>query len=792
MLKKVLLFFVLPLFCAVYSGELFDKGGKTLDFGKYSQGAADGQKMGENLIRNGDFEAEKEYQIKDISSGAKTLYAVGKFWQHANQVWPTTPAVRKNILESMTSRIETEPGTGNRIFVLENKPEIARFLEKSGKPSFCSKSVQKISLVPGQKPELYHFSVKVKGAWADIRNNKGLIFFCRFYNSSGKKITSSGLRLMQRFTMVPDKWQTFNCQVTVPPGTDLCSISVALYGIGKLHLDDLRFQKIIETDASVKLYPMYRFDNTVWLAAGQVNAVKFGMKNQRWQKQNNLRLHLLLPDGIEAVGCSGAGQLLKTVKQKSRQTEYIYDISRCGVSRNNYFSASPNVLLKARKNCGDKELSASCFLSRDNDRGSTTQFKIKVVPEFIARTPEIFKTGISDQNFDLNFRQKEAELFSGFYRNTGMNIIQGSADVSTLRNELHKQTGMPRAAIRYWLANGYRIGLRGYMFAPESIAFRGIDGKVLQGYVCPTAVYKKDKVLLQRLLPQIEGFLRYHEFCMPNWEPFVVNGLGCFCSRCRDEFIAYCRKNGNSPTAGEISVAWPKTVLIRYKDQWIRFRSKQHGALIKTLEELFVSAGKKLGKKAHFMPEFELFYTTEHGNYAAAQYNPLDFISELEWVALWGPYLYTHPNQIYQYYPGMNIVYLHACESVFDFLAKKMPGKKVPNLLAMPGGGEGGALSEPEALAMDILSAFAAGWQGAMPWTFPFGCDYRWWRAIAKANDAIARNEDIVMGGQKAPGIAEVISRTKLPRTFIPTDWREVNVNFQKEYPGVVGKSSLQ
>ena len=86
------------------------------------------------------------------------------------------------------------------------------------------------------------------------------------------------------------------------------------------------------------------------------------------------------------------------------------------------------------------------------------------------------------------------------------------------------------------------------------------------------------------------------------------------------------------------------------------------------------------------MPEFELFYVTKHGNYAAAQYNPLDFIGKLEWIALWGPYLYTHPNQVYQYYPGMNIVYLYGCEGVWDFLAENNHKGKIANFLAMPGG----------------------------------------------------------------------------------------------------------
>ena len=772
-------------------GQTLDPGGKSLDFGDYRISVPESGATGKNLIRNGNFEAESKDEIKEDPAGRKRRYKIVKPWGHQNQIWSSDAAVRKKILPFMRAYLENVPEEkrGN-ILVLENQPAIADSLDEKGRPMHSTKIYQLIPVETGDKPEIYHFSMMAKGSWNDVPGAKDFILFCRFYDRPDGKGKNTGTRLLHRFLVSPSEWQRVACQVVVPPKTKSCVISIALYGVGKIFLDDITFCKVMGKEAAAKLYPMYRFDNTAWLGAGQVNALKFGLKNQRWEKPRNLCLHLILPDGLKAVGCSGSGRLVKTVKQKDSMTEYVFRIN--SASKTSYFHTSPNVLIEAAENLKGKDLHGICFLSNDGDIGCREQFKIKVVPSFRAQTPKRFKTSMLDLNHDLDFQEKDAKRFSVFYRNTGMSMVHGTADFNKLRDELHKQTGMPRAATRYWIGNGYRLGWRGYEKTPDQIAFKGIDGKPVSSYVCPAAVYQRNEIVMQRLNSLIEKYLQNHEFAMPNWEPFVANGLGCFCDRCCSEFIAYCRKNNPKITEQDIRAGWPKKILGQHKTDWIKFRSQQHGGVIRTLEELFVAAGRKMGKDAHFAPEFELYFVTEKGNPSAAQYDPFDFLSELSWVVLWGPYLYTHPNQVYQYYPGMNIVVLYACENVADIIAKRLPKGKIPNLIAMPGGGYDGGISEPEALAMDTLSAFAAGWKGSIPWTFPFGCDYRWWKALAKANDIIARNEDVVLDGVKMPDSTELIPLTKLPKTYIPTSWRECNANLRKDYPYAVGKCIVQ
>ena len=79
----------------------------------------------------------------------------------------------------------------NRFLVLENKSSVARFLD-SGKPMFCSRVAQRVQIEPENAQVLYHFSARIKGRWAEIKNAKSLIFICRFYDSMDQKAKTTG------------------------------------------------------------------------------------------------------------------------------------------------------------------------------------------------------------------------------------------------------------------------------------------------------------------------------------------------------------------------------------------------------------------------------------------------------------------------------------------------------------------------------------------------------------------------------------------------------------------------
>ena len=782
---------------AVYAGPQLDRGGKSLDFENFPISRKAEKNDGENLIQNGTFDSEKPLFITEKDKSNR-YHWIGKYWRSRAQIWTKDEDLKGKIFPHICISTKSESSERKNVLILENRSEIIPYLDSEGKPMLANSLIQKIPLEESEHPGSYLFSMKAKGNFGNVPGLRRVMLICNFRDGTEKNAKSTGKPFLHKFSVKQGQWQDLNAKVTVPPGTKICEISICLYGVGKFSFDDIRFEKTKETKtASVKIYPMHLFDNTAYLGNGQANVIKFGIANQLWDNTKQVKLHLILPDGIKAIACSQQGKLTKTGKADGGNTEYVFDIGSWPLSKNNYFANSPNIILDVTAPASDRVLEEICYLSRNGEKGDIEHFKMRIVPSFKSRTPKLFKSGMCDLNGDLYFYDKAAECYADFYLNAGMNILHGYDGVNfrnVLWNELHDKNGMDRCSTVRWAANGCRFGYKGKI--PDEIAFLDIGGKpfkdrIQYSYVCPTVVYKEDPKFLAVMQPILDRELKNLEMALPNWEPYGLDGRGCFCARCREEFIQYARGKLNE---ADIRANWPKKVAAVYPEIWKKFRSVQHAKVVRTMEKLVSEAGKKLGKETHFIPEITWDSITRVGNAgsSAKQYDPLDYLDDLPWLAPWGPYLYSDTKKPYQYYPGLNIIQLFALEEMKNFVTKHSKNGKGPKLIAMPGGGYGGAMSEPEALAMDTVSAFVAGFNGSIPWTFPFGCDYRWWRALAKANDMIAQNEDVVFNGSKVSSSVTIKPQTKLPRILIPGNWEECLLGFANTIPTLKGQSILQ
>ena len=787
---------LLPLLAAavIYAEPKLDHGGKSLDFGKFQIPRKEQTAGGKNLIKNGNFDWENPLEITQIP-GRNLNRKVGKYWHSTALIWSKDDKLRKKIYPEMRIKAEKDSAGRKNVFVIENRMEAGRYLDGNGNPMLAVYLFQNVPLTASDKPESYWFRMKAKGNFCNVRGNRLVMLICSFKNGTGKEAVSTGKSLHHRFGIAQGSWQDLSVKVTVPPGTKICTVRICLYGLGKFAFDDIRFEKAKETkSASVKIYPMYLFDNTAYLGTGQANVVKFGTVNRLWNETKDVKLHLILPDGVAAVSCSRRGKLSGRKSLGGGKTEYVFDIGADPISRDSYFKRSPNIILNVTAPASERDLEGICFLSRNGKKGEIEHFKMRIVPSFRSRQPKLFKTGICDLQNDLIFTENAAESYADFYLHAGMNVIHSEDKPGLgLQNLLHKKYGLDRCVTPAWAVNGYRFGfIKGF---PNEIAFLDVEGKVVKyrGFpaVCPTAVYTEDPKFLGLMQPILDRELKRFELILPNWEPFVFDGRGCFCSRCRQEFIRYTKGKLKEQ---QIEESWPKKVAALYPEIWKKFRSIQHANVVRTMEKLVSETGKKMGKETHFVPEIEWATVTETGNSGpfAKQYDPLDYLNDLPWLAPWGPYLYTNTSKLYQYYPGLNIIQLFACEDMVKFINEHSRNGRKPKLIGMPGGGYGGAMSEPEALAMDTVSTFVAGFNGSIPWTFPFGCDYRWWRALARANDMIALNEDIVMNGSKVTGSVKIMPRTKLPSVLLPTHWGDSGSNFADRVPSVRGQSILQ
>ena len=99
---------------------------------------------------------------------------------------------------------------------------------------------------------------------------------------------------------------------------------------------------------------------------------------------------------------------------------------------------------------------------------------------------------------------------------------------------------------------------------------------------------------------------------MTNWEPYYLDSKGCFCERCRDEFIKYSK---GKPSKADIMAVWPKDLLRKYADEYFKFRSWQHGKLVVTLHKDVAALGRSAGKTSIFIPEVSWRCATHKHNH---------------------------------------------------------------------------------------------------------------------------------------------------------------------------------
>jgi hypothetical protein len=218
----------------------------------------------------------------------------------------------------------------------------------------------------------------------------------------------------------------------------------------------------------------------------------------------------------------------------------------------------------------------------------------------------------------------------------------------------------------------------------------------------------------------------------------------------------------------------------------MKFRSWQHGRLMVTLEKTVQKIGAKVGKDSHFIPEVSWSSMTPQMNFWSKQYNVTDYISELSWLEPWGPYNCWYWDKPYSYYPAPQLTSYLAAEQVKKFAESKAKPGRMPKLIAFPHGRMGDTtVSQPEAIAFEMLTYFLRRWQGAFLFTFPGGYDYRYWGKAAEANTLIARHEEMVERGKEVSSMLKIVPRTPCPEKpdFAP-DWAEPQPG-QGKLPGL-------
>ena len=750
MLGKSQLFFLLfaVQLTAGVSAAALDPGGVSVDLSVF-KGTPEVSGTGENLVRSGDFEDEKI----DLTKAASPWRGGWHIWQKGLK----NPAHRKRIADAMRRTVGDSGVKGSRCAVLHTPDEASCEQDADGNPWMSSYISQDILLPDSASFVKYTCSFTVRGRTRSAAGANSLNVFADFFDKEpgvpGAKTLRKGVNY--RVTL-PGEWERRSFSFAAPPHTRRLSLRFALYGQGKVFLDDVKVAKTpVAEKADIYVSPLSYLDNTCCIGENQPGVISFVMRNESRTKFKKLTLNLKIPPGFKFHGGNLDDSLVRCVKNPDGSSTVTCVVQRFVSSmpaEGHSVWLRPTVVLIPEVKPSEKRYPLTYSLSDGAWHGAEKSIDLKVIEAVRGKRPKYFITGIQTAH-EFSLPAEKLPVIREFLVRNGLNALHGGSDA--LKKEV-KKAGIVRFSTRHTLSNGYRLG--GNANRTEESYFRQADGKPFKlgmFKTCPVEIYSRGKFYRSEVYAMLKEMVLENDTAdhiMPNWELQGTKFKGCFCGRCKEEFLLWMKGKAKPE---EIRAKWPKRIIADYETQWVKFRSHQHAKVCQTLEEDIRELGRKAGKESHFIPEIEYSQLLEGGRKTFEQYSALDFLEKLPWLDPWGPYVFADFTEKYIYLPGIHLLSFAAGEENKLFVKRhvKVPARR-PRLIAMPQGFQCGSwVTEPEAIAFDTLSYFVNAWAGSICYYFPQGYDQRYWNALARANEIIASHEEIVLKGRPTDAV---------------------------------------
>ena len=782
-MKKILTMGIAAAALGVFA---LDPGGVSVDL-SVLKGGTDAGNNAVNLFKCGDFEGENVFNTKTAP------------WSGGSYVWSKglkDQAHRQRIISKHQRFIDPKGGVNGSACAVILTPEgLAAEQNVDGNPWMASSFSQRVGLPDSNVPVKYSLIFMTRGSTGKAAGINRLRIFVHFYDQSPGiyKNVKRTRDVINHAVMLSREFEPRALTFVAPPHTKRLDISFTLYGQGKVCLDDVKLVKVeMKEGASVYVTPWSFLDNTYCIGEKQPGTILFEMQNEKGVKYKQLRLVLRIPAGFKLHSGNENNILLSEKKNPDGSAEAVFDLRRYlpGIPKDGYgMWSAPSVTLIPEVARSAKTYPLEYHLAEGEWKSETKTLQLKVIEPPQGRRPKQFVTGVQLVH-EFNLPAAKISVIRDFLDRVGLNAVHGGS-VTVAKSV--KTAGMARYTQPHLLCNGYRLG--GTKNRTQESYFRQMDGTPFKRSMvktCPVEVYKRGKFYRSEVLGMLEKLLVTNDTAdqiMPNWEPYYLDYKGCFCDRCREEFVTWMKGKAKPE---EVRAKWPRQIIDSYRDQWIKFRGWQHGRLCVTLEKDINAIGRKAGKDSHFMPEIAWSQLIEAEKKSFALYSPLDYMAELPWLEPWGPYIFSSFTERYTYYPGIHLITYTAGYDNKAFVRRyvKDPAKR-PKLIALPHSFQCGTwITEPEAFAFETLGFFLQGWEGSFGYYFPRGYDHRYWNALAKANRIIADFEGVVMKGQEVKS-ASMELLTPAPRPFFPAYWSEGG-NFKKRLPALADAAIVQ
>lgn len=779
----VLLIALLP-----FSGmaEEFDRGGLSFDFQKISDARFKNKK--ENLSEN---------LVADFDSLSEKSGLPGK-WSHDTWVHLDDAALAKKLEPQARKLVFYEIADLDGV----KAAYIRKPLELEGvcadKTVNVSGNWRQIVKLPDTSGGIYNIAFKYKGSvFGNFATNCYLLMYFKDNSgntpSNGKETTA--LKMI-RFPNPQKDWQNFNYEIGIPAGTAWVELFFRIDGTGEIYFSNISMRKINqEMPFAMTLAPMAFMDNKFCLSSNDPAVMAFAWRKNQSADKIELQKPVLCIELPEAVQVKAARDGLKLISSEAELIGGIpyrlYKIDLSSVRKRPYQREEydeylvHSILVFTSEAPGSRLPKAFYWLSDGEKQLSNKEsFSIDVIPQIkLSAKPEIFMNGFYIGGSNMNFSGKENKELLGRFVGAGGNAwIVGRPD--TEMTGIYRKNGIKIITPElYYIANGYRIG-EPNKEKPDYAKFVPIGkckNKDTLRATCPVAIYTESEYFKNSVIPYLKKNLEGFDGLWANWEPYMYIGMGCFCDRCRDEFVKFSKLPPE-----EVKTAWPNEMMIgkKYYDICAKFRSYQHALMIKTIEKAVnsVTTGK-----VGFVPGIAWMIMTDstHGRDYCKEHDPLDYAASFKYIDPWGPYPCWPSLRPYSYARGANLGTFAAARKVREFTDKNFTAKSKPELLAFPHGIQDYDfwVTQPEAISMDTISFFLNRFRASCTYNFPRGYDNRFWAAQAEASRIIAEYEKYVFNGNTSNGFSV------LPLSPYPAPAKKL---LQKYFPDMPPVDMLQ
>ena len=612
--------------------------------------------------------------------------------------------------------------------------------------------------LPDESGGTYRVSFKYRMRH-DVGDFGGLLFTARLSKAAKEAAKDAkaarkepGLQVFR----LPDLWSEDGMwvkDIRVSPGCDRVDVNMRIDGVGELRFSDFSVTRVkFDTPVTVQFTPAGYVDGTFAFSSGQCGlmCMQWRRNDETKYRSRDIEYELSLPHGyemLEAVmadtnGVKAAAQADGTTVYRMKANSYAAGVPPSEFQGWNVLSA----LVRADAGAARGVAEFSVY-SGGKRVSNVAKVEVFTIPRIEVRPPKRYANGFYPGGGYCAFRSQAArEGFADMFTAAGATWV---ANMSAGRDvyAIWRRKGVRYITPEWYLcANGFRVGDGKGRPDDQKYVTPAKDRPDYAYATCPIAVYEEKSYFLEKFVPQLTKFLDGADGLWANWEPYYFAGRGCFCDSCCREFAKWMKVPYE-----EMKKDWPENLKwgAKYGKDVLKFRSWQHGRLVKTINRHVIAATGG-DKSVGFIPGIawcEMSSGWRPGNFAA-EVQAIDYAGALRWINPWGPYPWWSAGSPYVEKPADLLGYWCAAKDVREQVDKDYAEGARPKLMALPHGFQGAdAICQPEGISMAFDAFFFNGWHAAIAYTFPKGFDARWWRAFAEATARAAKYEDAVFDG---------------------------------------------